>query len=286
MRKARIALAAVALVAASAVAQRPAQQRIVSLGGSITEIVYRLGFGPSVVGVDQSSHVPAAADKLPKVGVFRSIPAEGILALAPTMLIGTTDVGPAAALTQIRSAGVSVKLVHAAESPDGALSKIRDVAAALGVPARGEALAREVAADIADARVTAGRSHTRPRVLFIYARVGSTLLVAGRATAADAMIALANASNAVTQFSGYRPLTAEAVVAAEPDVIVLPQRGLASIQGVVGVLALPGVSMTPAGRARRVVGIDDELLLGFGPRLGTGIRELAVAVHPDLARNK
>ena len=214
------------------------------------------------------------------------MPAEGILALAPTVVIGTTDVGPAAALTQLRSAGVAVRLVHVADSPDGALAKIRDVAAALGVPARGEALAREVAADIADARVSAGRARTKPRVLFIYARGGSTLLVAGRETAADAMIGLANATNAVSAFAGYRPLTAEAVVAAQPDVIVLPERGLESVQGAPGVLRLPGVSLTPAGKMHHVFGIDDELLLGFGPRLGAGIRALARAVHPDISTTR
>jgi iron complex transport system substrate-binding protein len=285
---AAVASAATLFVAPLGAQQRGAQAsapRIVSLGGSITEIVFALGLGANVVGVDGSSHVPAQVEKLPKVGaMFRAIPAEGVLALRPTVVIGTADVGPASAVEQIKSAGVTVTLVPVAESVDGALAKIRAVATALGESKKGEALATSVAADVAKARALAASATSSPKALFIYARGGGTLLVSGTASPADAMITLANGRNAITDFKGFKPLTAEAVIAAAPDVIVIPTHGLESIGGVDGLLKLPGIALTPAGKNKHVVAMDDELLLGFGPRVGQGIRTLAIGMHPELRR--
>jgi iron complex transport system substrate-binding protein len=134
------------------------------------------------------------------------------------------------------------------------------------------------------ARVTAAiPGGRRPRVLFLYARGPRLLLVFGRESAGDEMLRLAGAENAVRGITGAKPLTPEAVVGAEPDVILVPARGLASIGGVDGVLALPGLAQTPAGRARRVVPIDDALILGFGPRLPEAVETLARAVRGDTA---
>jgi iron complex transport system substrate-binding protein len=121
-------------------------------------------------------------------------------------------------------------------------------------------------------------------VLFIYARGGGTLMVGGTGTPAAAMIRLAAGENAVSAFDGFKPLTAEAVTTAAPDVILVPSRGLATLGGVDGLVAQPGIALTPAGKARRVVAMDDLLLLGFGPRLGSAVRELAILLHPELAQ--
>ena len=113
------------------------------------------------------------------------------------------------------------------------------------------------------------------RALFVYARGAGVVLVSGTGNAADAVLGLAGAENVVTAFPDFRPLTAEAVADASPDVIVIPERGLESVGGVDGLLRQPGLAQTPAGRARRVVTVDDALLLGFGPRVGEGVRVLA-----------
>ena len=93
------------------------------------------------------------------------------------------------------------------------------------------------------------------------------------------MIKMAGGINAVNEFSEYKPLTPEAMVAAAPDVILLPARGLQTIGGIDAVLALPGIAETPAGKNRKIVSIDDMLLLGFTPRLGLGIKELCEKIH-------
>lgn len=254
-------------------------QRVVTLGGSVTEIVFALGAGERVVGVDRSSHRPAEVSRLPKVGNFRSVSAEGVLSLAPTLVIATDDSGPPATLAQLRAAGIEVHLVPTAENLEETTAKIVAVAQALGLDGEGRALADEVATEVRAASQEASSLPHRPRVLFIYARGAGTLFVSGRGTAAAEILRLAGAETAITTFEGYRALTAEAVVAAAPDAIVVPSLGLESIGGVEGLLALPGIGATAAGQARRIVTMDDALLLGFGPRLGRAVQDLARQLH-------
>jgi iron complex transport system substrate-binding protein len=253
--------------------------RIVAVGGSVTEIVYALGLGERLVGCDTSGTYPAAAAKLPKVGYQRALSAEGVLSLQPTLVLATTDAGPPAALAQIRSAGVTTLVLPAAPTVAGAKEKIRRFARALGRAGRGEALVRALEADLAAARRVANGSRRRPRVLFLYARGAGTLLVAGRDSSADTMIRRAGGENAVSGYAGYKPLTAEAAVAAAPEVILVLDRGLESVGGAAGLLKLPGLALTPAGRSRQIVAMDDLYLIGFGPRMGRAARDLAVRLH-------
>lgn len=286
-----ISLAAVAGGASPVAAQdaaahepRTKAQRIVTLGGSVTEIVFALGAGEQVVGVDQSSHLPAEVAKLPKVGNFRSISAEGLLSLAPTLVIATDDAGPPAVLAQLRAAGVELHLVPTAQDLSQTVAKILGVGAALGLEEEARSLAAKVAGEVRAASEWAAGASSRPRALFIYARGAGHLFVSGRGTAAAEILRLAGADNAISAFEGYRSLTAEAVVAAAPDLIVIPTLGLESIGGIKGLLALPGIGATPAARARRIVTMDDGLLLGFGPRLGAAVRDLARQLHPEQGR--
>lgn len=248
----------------------------------MTEIVYALGAGDQLVGRDASSLYPEAAQELPDVGYFRRVPAEGVLSLEPTLVLSAADTGPPSVLDQIRSAGVTVQQIPGKPTVDGAKAKIRAVAEALGRTERGEQLIQELESDMAKARELREQVDETPRVLFIYARGAGTMNVAGAGTEAEAMIELAGAQNAVSGFEGYKPMTAEAVSAAAPDVILMLERGLESIGGVGGLLEQPGIALTPAGENRRIVAMDDLLLLGFGPRLGEATLELTRKLHPAL----
>lgn len=258
-----------------------AAERIVSAGGGVTEIVYALGCGDSVVGVDTSSVYPVQATALPQVGYARALSAEGILSLQPDLFLSYEDAGPPAVLQQLRDAGVEVKLLPSASTVDDLEHRIRTVARLLGVESNGEELIATIRSDLAHAE--AAVSDNRPRVLFIYARAGGILNVSGTGTTADAMIRLAGGVNAIEQFEGYKPLTAEAGLIARPDVILVTTRGVADIGGVNQLLQHPGLSHTPAGKSGRVVAMDDVLLLGFGPRLGIAVEELARNLHQQAA---
>lgn len=254
--------------------------RVVAAGGSVTEIVYALGAEASLVGCDASSLHPEAATKLPQVGYVRALSAEGVLSLRPSLVLTLPEAGPPAALAQLRASGTPLLTIPSEATIEGVKRKIQAVAQALDRPAQGEELIRRLDADLAQTRdYLAGRSE-KPRVMFIYARGQGAANVAGRDTAAAEMIRLAGGVNAF-DFEGYKPLTAEAAVAAAPDVILLPSRGLESSGGVAGVLAMPGVRQTPAGRNQRIIAMDDLLLLGFGPRTGQGVLELARLLHPE-----
>lgn len=259
------------------------QARLITLGGDVTEIVYALGAGDDVVAADTSSVFPPAAAALPKVGYQRQLAAEGVLALSPTLILASDEAGPPAALTQLRDAGVAIEIIAADDSPEGAVAKVRRVAAKLGRREAGEKLVADMQAALAHAAADRTRVASSPRVLFVYARGAGTVSVAGRATSADAMIRLAGGRNAIEAFDGFKPLTAEAAVAAAPDVVLMLSRGLDSLGGADAVWAQPGLAQTPAAHSRRLVVMDDLYLLGFGPRTGAAVADLARQLHPELA---
>jgi iron complex transport system substrate-binding protein len=255
--------------------------RLVIAGGTLTEIVFALGAGDQIVGADTSSVYPPPATTLPRVGYQRTLAAEGILSLRPTAVLATAEAGPPAVLEQLRSAGVAVRIVACDPTPDGAVSAIREASRLLGREAAGESLVAALERQLAEAQGQGDGDAPAPRVLFIYARGPGTLLVSGTDTPADAIIRLAGGTNAVNGYRGFKPLTSEGLVAAAPDVLLIPDRGLESLGGVKALLGLPGVALTPAGREARVVAMDDLYLLGFGPRLGQAVQDLARRLHPD-----
>ena len=247
--------------------------RIVVLGGPITETVYAVGLGANVVGTDGSSLYPDAILAKPRLDYFRQTSAEGVLSLRPTLVLAIEGTGPPGVVEQIRAAGVTVVVLAEAVDLAGAEARMRRIGTLLGRVAQADSVAMAMRRDVAAA--SGDHPATPPRALFVYARGAGVVLAAGTGHAPDAVLRLAGATNAVTAYDGYRPLTAEAVAAAAPDVIVVPAAGLESLGGVDGLLRQPGLAQTPAGRARRIVAVDDALLLGFGPRVGAGVRDLA-----------
>ena len=257
---------------------------IVTLGGTITEIVFALGAGERVVGVDASSSFPEAANQLPKVAYHRRLSAEGVLSLRPTLIIATTEAGPPEAIQQLRSAGVTVLVLPHEPTVENAIAKIERISAALNIQARGTALIQALKEELSQVQSSIPHTAAQAKILFLYARGQGTLMVAGQDTGADTMIGLAGGTNAIQGYSGYKPLTSEAAVAAAPDLILLMDSGLESVGGAQGLWQLPGLALTPAGQQGRVLSMDGLLLLGFGPRLGQAVLALNQALY-DVPRN-
>lgn len=253
--------------------------RLITVGGSITETVYALGAEDILVGTDTSSVYPEAASKLPQVGYQRTLSAEGVLSLKPNLVIVLPEAGPPTAIQQIENAGVKVLKVSNESSVEGTKNKIRQIAEALNKKEKGEEIIKKLESDISEAEKVVTTKTTKPKVMFIYSRGAGTAQVGGTGTPAEEMIKLAGGQNAVTQFSEYKPLTSEALVAAQPDVILLPSRGLETMGGIDGILKLPGIAETPAGKNKRIVTVDDMLLLGFSPRIGLGVKDLCEKIH-------
>jgi len=257
--------------------------KVVAAGGAVTEAIYALGAENCLVGVDTSSVYPEAATKLPQVGYLRMLSAEGVLSLKPDVVITTVEGGPPNVLEQIRGAGVQVLQLSNDHSAAAAEERIRKIATAVKAEAKAAEVIESLRRDLKTAEDRVKASGGKPKVLFIYARGGGTVNVSGAGTAANAMIVLAGGENAVAGYEGYKPLTAEAAVAAAPDFILVTTRGLESAGGIDAFLKQPGLELTPAGKNRRVIAMDDLYLLGFGPRLGQAALELCERLHPEKA---
>ena len=252
-----------------------AQQRIVSLNGSISEMLCALGLESQIVGVDVTSTYPASLQGKPKVGHNRNISAEGIVSLQPSLVLGVDNQLNPALPEQLRAVKLKTELFKQDYSAAGVRSLLQSVAAATGTAAKAPALLKSFDAQLA--AIPSVKSDKK--VLFIYARGAGTLMVSGTGTPIAAMIQLAGAKNAVAEFSDFKPLTAESLVAANPDIILLFDSGLQSIGGIDGLLKVPGIAQTNAGRNRAVVSMDGELLSGWGLRLPQAIRELQAKIR-------
>lgn len=256
--------------------------RVVSIGGSLTEIVYALGAGSRLVAVDQTSLHPPEAQDLPDVGYLRALSAEPILSLAPDLVLVEADAGPPEVLTQLESAGVTVARMPDQPDIGGVQHKIREVAAALGLESKGAELASRVGGDHERVIAQVAKVKTQPRVMFVLSAGRGAPLVAGEGTSAESIISLAGGRNAISGFPDYRPLSPEAGVAASPDVILVTYRTMGLLGGIEELVTQPGIVGTPAADNRRIVAINGLLLLGFGPRTPEAVATLAEALHHGL----
>ncbi|HVZ51901.1 MAG TPA: hemin ABC transporter substrate-binding protein [Pseudolabrys sp.] len=281
-------VAASALIAAVLVQAAPRdagaeESRIVSIGGAVTEILYALGEENRIVGVDSTSlYPPQAANEKTSVGYMRQLSAEGVLGLRPSLILAIEGSGPKDTLGVLEAAKVPMIVVPDRFSEAGILEKIHVVAGAVGAPARGECLARQVAADLDALTQFKAAIGTKKRVLFVLSFVNGRALAAGRGTAADGIIRMAGAVNAIDGFDGYKAINDEAVIAARPDVVLAMRRGGPEDMTADKVFAQPAFAATPAGAKRSFVSMDGLYLLGFGPRTARAARDLAAAIYPDL----
>lgn len=264
-------------LASSAVAEGP--RRIVSIGGSVTEIIFALGEQERIAAVDTTSIYPAAATELPDVGYMRALSAEGVLAVEPDLVLALEGAGPPPAIAVLAQASVPMIEVAEEHSPEGVAGKIATVAAALGREEAGKALAAQAQRGFDEAASLTSGIEQRKRVLFVLSNAGGRLMVAGTDTAADAMITLAGADNAITGFSGYKPASGEAVAAADPDAVLMMSRGEHASSDI---LSQPALASTAAARSGSLIVMDGLYLLGFGPRTGHAVRDLALKLYPEL----
>jgi len=256
--------------------------RIVSVGGAVTEVIYALNEDQRLVGSDTTSSFPAAAGKLPKVGYQRNLSAEGILSLNPDLLLVTEDAGPPSVLTQIKSAGVKVLTVKSAKSVADVRQNILSIGSILGKTEQAQKMVTELDLILNQVSVKVSSQAKKPSILFLTSHGTSTPMVAGVATSANALISLAGGRNVADGFTGYKPLTPEAAVKFAPDVILITSRSLKMNGGKGGLLKIPGVALTPAGQAGNIVHMDGLLLLGFGPRTGYAALELHEKIQAPL----
>lgn len=250
--------------------------KIVSLSGSLSETLAGLGLEKQVVGTDITSNYPEAMKAKTKVGHNKNINAEGVIALSPTLIIGIKKEMTPALTAQFKAAGVKLLLIDQDYSVEGTKKMIHTLADTLGLSPKGDSIVKVVEAELAQVKPAA--ADKKPKVLFIYARGTGTMMVGGTGTQVEQAITLAGGQNAITEFADYKPLTAEALVKANPDVILLFDSGLQSLGGAAGLTKVLGVKETNAGKHNKIITMDGELLSSFGPRLGIAVKELAAKI--------
>lgn len=250
--------------------------KIVTLSGGITEIVSALGHEKEIVGTDVTSTYPETLKATAKdLGHVRSMTIEPVMAVNPTLILASEkDINPEL-LGKIKSSGIKSEVFKQEYSVEGTKKLIADVAKAIGNTDY-QKLIDKIDADLKQVQPIA----KKPKVLFIYAR-GNMLMVGGKNTPMEKLITIAGGENAVNDFEDFKPLTPEAVVKANPDVLFFFTSGLQGAGGNEGALKMPGVSQTNAGKNKRIIAMDGGLVSGFGPRLG----EAAVGLNKLLIEN-
>ena len=285
-RRRTLLLAAAAGASAGFAASRAwpaALRRVVIAGGDLTEIAFALGAGDMVAGADTTASWPPEAAELPKIGYMRRLSAEGVLSLRPDLVILGEGAGPETAIAQLEAAGVAIARSPGGEGVETVPAKIAFMGEALDREAEAAALIAGFKAEMAALDAALAPIETRPSVLFLISAGRGAPMASGENTSAAAVIALAKGRNAVTGYEGYKPLSAEAAIAAAPEALLLPAHAVEALGGVEQVLARPEIAATRAGRDGRVIVMDGLKLLGFGPRTPEAVAELARALHPDRA---
>jgi iron complex transport system substrate-binding protein len=260
----------------------------IDISGTIAATVFALGLGDQVVGRDASTQFPGTEDLPVVTKTGHTLNPEAILELAPTVVLTDTTISPKEVRQQLRDAGIAVVVISSDRRIDTTDALVTEIATALGVPTRGTALSArldaELDAAIAEiADVTPSAETDRARMLFLYVRGSANVYyIFGEDSGADSLIDAVGGVDVAEEigWEGMKPMTAEALVAAQPDVLVMMTDGLESVGGVDGLIErIPAIAETPAGAHRRVIDMADAEILSFGPRSADVISALARALY-------
>ncbi|WP_345472444.1 ABC transporter substrate-binding protein [Glutamicibacter ectropisis] len=262
----------------------------IDLYGTSSRVVFDLGLGDNVIGRDTSTTFDEAQDLPVVTQNGHELNAEAILQLAPSVIITDTSLGPWDVIEQMREAGIPVVVLDSERSLETSAEMIEQIASALGVPEEGKKLAERTEADIE--KITAQISDIAPegdrrvRMLMLYARGQSGIYyIFGKGSGADSLITSLGGIDVASEigWDGMKPMTDEAMVNAEPDLIIMMTKGLESVGGVEGIAdSVPAIDLTPAGKNHRIVDMADSQLLSFGPNSAAVLEAMSVAVYaPD-----
>lgn len=256
-------------------------ERIVAIGGTVTEIIYALGEGDRVVAVDTTSLYPPEATAKPDIGYVRQVSAEGVLSQRPDLIIAEAGAGPVDSINILKASGLSFVSIPSPPETSAIPDKIRAIGQAIGRAEKADALATSVEASLKaiEDKVKAATG-PKKKVLFALSLANGRVMAAGSDSSADAMIRLAGGENAVSTISGYKPLTDEAVIAAAPDVILVMSGGAQHLTAEKA-FELPALAATPAGANKAFLTMDGLYLLGLGPRAADAARDLNAMLYPE-----
>ena len=257
--------------------QRPTSpERVVALANGSAEIIASLGYLNILVGRDIAS-TSNELKGVPIATAGHQVVAEKILELNPDVLLIDNTTGPATAIDVIKRAGIKVAMIDEAWTLTDIAKKIEAIGEVIGAQPAAEQLVLKLNSALQDS----GKDHPGVRIAFLYLRGGSAIyLLGGQGSGADSLIEHLGAIDVGAQKfkQPFSPITSEALIAADPEIILVMSKGLESVGGIDGLVSLPGISQTSAGKNRAVIAVDDSLLLSFGPRTPDLLRQLSGAI--------
>ncbi len=239
--------------------------RIISLGSSITELVYALDAEQQLVGIDITSRYFDNTGQIPQVGYHRQLSAEGLLSLNPTHVLGSSEMGPDSTLVLLRSAGIKVITVTSGDSEQDLATRIDTIANLTDKTTQAEQLKQQLHQDIQ--QLQQYPLAQKPKALFAMLSAGRPATIAGSDTTINKIIQLSGANNpAQASFNAYKPMSFEAIVAIQPDYLLVSQRAWDALGGQQGILKeFPLLAATPAAQQQRIIPISSSAIIGgFG----------------------
>ncbi|MCC5936863.1 MAG: ABC transporter substrate-binding protein [Lunatimonas sp.] len=254
------------------------EQKLITAGGTITEIVAELGFGASIIATDITSTYPISMQQLPSIGYRNQIKAEGILALAPDQLLTEKGYLSEEAITQLRQTGLEIHEFEKPKDLEGTYRIIEELATFLNVPEKGAKVRDQLRKDIRELEEYLSTVDRAPKAAFVMARGTETVFVAGEDTFAESLFRLAGIQSVGRGFKEFIPLTPEALISMNPDYLLFFESGLQTLGGKEGVRQIRGIEQTNAFKNEGILAFDGLYLSGFGPRVGKAALELAKAV--------
>lgn len=257
-----------------------ANQRIVIAGGSLTEIVFALGAGDEVVGVDKTSSYPEKVKQLPQIGYWKLLNIEGVLSLKPTLFITLNDVEPDNVIEKVSESKVDVLALQRVPGTIELLyENITKIASKLNKQKEGELLINRIKTNLADIQTKIATHPQKTKVLSLMS-MGGTNSVAGKNTTIDALIAIAGGDN-LAKHNSFKSYTAESIIAINPEVIILNKYSIDQLGGLDKINTIPGITETSAFKNNRITIIDDSYLFGIGPRVDEAAKLLFQSFYPE-----
>ncbi|MCT6885073.1 MAG: ABC transporter substrate-binding protein [Gilliamella apis] len=257
-----------------------ANQRIVIAGGALTEIVFALGAGDQVIGVDKTSSFPEQVKQLPQIGYWKLLNIEGILSLKPSLFITLSDVEPENIIDQVNQSKVDVlALKRIPGTIDLLYENINKIAVKLDKQKEGQALIERIKTNIADIEAKVATHAQKTKVLALMS-MGGNNSVAGKNTTIDALITIAGGEN-LANHNSFKSYTAESLITLNPEVIILNKHSIDQLGGLDKVNTIPGITETAAFKNNRITIIDDSYLFGIGPRVDEAAKILFQSFYPQ-----
>ncbi|MCB2407845.1 heme/hemin ABC transporter substrate-binding protein [Hymenobacter lucidus] len=259
----------------------PGKERIVSVSKQLTEMIFALGAGDKLVGVDLSSTYPAAAKKLPTVGYHRLLNSEGIVSLKPTVVYSDGNVAPVAVMTQLQKVGIPIKEFKQTKTIEEACQLLQQLGDGFGRRAQADSLAKQLTADMATAAAKRQEFGGKPvKVVIIHYGLQKNIYLAmGQKSTGTQMLEWAGGVNSIDATEGMKPISPELIAAAQPDVILATDFGYDRMGGLEKFKTLPGVALTPAAKNNRIYRVEEHDMVYLGPRTGQNVLKLMELIH-------